>query len=92
METLNPEQIKAWRRIIYMQLEQRKEGIGMAAFFLPDSEIIEYWRRMKRLLEEPEPQEPQKTEVKIAKRKTCSHENTISGNNGAYCLDCEKYI
>lgn len=96
METLNPIQIENWRRIIAMQLDKFSPGTGIWAFIMPDSEVIEYWRKAKAILEHP-PQSiavfenENKKIIRTAKSK-CKHENSITGNCGTYCLDCEKYI
>ena len=94
-ETLTPEQIKNWRQVIFMQLEKLSPGSGAYAVIMPDSEVVAYWRKMKSALE------PIKTtavvdEVKPQEREyrkpKCKHTNTITGQNGTYCLDCEEYI
>lgn len=90
METLTPEQIKNWRRIISILLESRHPGCGLYAMIMPESEVITYWQRIKERLEQPK--QPQQIVFKHPKDKGCSHENSITGQNGTYCLDCEKYI
>ena len=97
-KTLTPEQIKNWRQIIFMQLEQQFPGAGSYAIIMPDSEVITFWKKMKNLLES----EPTKTimetkpltrsEIHYYKPKKCNHENSITGQNGTYCLDCESYV
>jgi len=90
METLTPEQIKSWRQIIFMQLEEKCPGAGAYAIIMPEAEVIEYWKKMKTLLEQPEPK-PQ-TSVRHIETKKCDHKNSITGQNGTYCLDCEEYV
>jgi hypothetical protein len=94
METLTPEQIKNWRQIIFMQLEQKIPGAGAYAIIMPEAEVIAYWEKMKSLVSEipvvdalpiPEPQ-------KAYRKPKCDHSNSISGQNGTYCLDCERYV
>lgn len=95
IETLTPEQIQNWRRMIFIQLEERAPGAGAYAIIMPEAEVIAYWKRMKALLEaEPEPkiQTLTETSVKYHKPKKCNHSNSITGQNGTYCLDCDKYI
>lgn len=88
-ETLTPEQIKNWRQIIFMQLEQQFPGAGSYAIIMPEAEVIAYWKKMKNLLET----EPiTKSEIHYHKPKKCNHENSITGQNGTYCLDCESYV
>jgi len=89
-QTLTPEQIQNWRQIIFMQLEQMAPGSGAYAIIMPESEVIQYWKKMKTLVEklEPEPK-PQKPEYIKPK---CNHTNSITGQLGKYCLDCEKYV
>lgn len=92
-ETLTPEQIKNWRQIIFMQLEQKATGAGAYAIIMPEAEVINFWRKMKDLLEQPEIKIQPPTEVSVSYRKPkCSHENSITGQNGTYCLDCEEYV
>jgi hypothetical protein len=83
-DTLNPEQIKSWRKIIAMRLEKISPGSGLYAIIMPESEVIEYWRKMKKILELSNKQQIIKTK--------CNHSNSIIGQNGKYCIDCEKYI
>lgn len=94
---LNKEQIEAWRKVIFMQLEQKFAGAGAYALIMPESDIIEYWRKMKAILEQPQKiygQEFKRNDnvEKISIKKTCNHSNSITGNNGKYCIDCEKYV
>lgn len=91
METLTPEQIKNWRHIISMTLESRIPGAGLYAYVMPESEVVAYWQRMKTILEMPEQPDKSATTRKPVRQK-CNHENSITGQNGTYCLDCEKYI
>lgn len=96
METLTPDQIKNWRRIIAMQLNKFTPGAGMYAFIVTDSEVIEYWRKAKTILENP-PQsikvfENENKKIVCESKVKCKHENSITGNCGTYCLDCETYI
>jgi hypothetical protein len=87
METLTPEQIKNWRQIIFIQLEQKMPGAGAYAIIMPEAEVIAYWQKMKSLLEQPE------TPVVDSPPETkCDHLNSITGQNGKYCLDCEEYV
>lgn len=96
---ITPEQIKNWRQIIFMRLEQQFPGAGSYAIIMPETEVIAYWRKMKAILEEPEtephPEElspfPEPKEIPYKKYK-CNHSNSITGQNGTYCLDCESYI
>lgn len=87
--TLTPEQIKNWRKIIFMQL-QEKCGSGIYALIMPESEVIAYWQKMKSILEKPQQTKAQYLEKHI--KKMCDHSNSITGQNGTYCLDCEKYV
>lgn len=94
METLTPEQIKNWRQIIYMQLEQKLHGAGAYAIIMPETEVIAYWKKMKSLIEQPEIPvvdipEPHR---KAYRKPKCDHSNSITGQNGTYCLDCEHYV
>jgi len=93
METLTPEQIKNWRQIIFMQLEQKSPGAGAYAIIMPEAEVIAYWKKMKALIEQPQIPvvdipEPRKT----YRKPKCDHLNSITGQNGTYCLDCEHYV
>ena len=89
METLTPEQINNWRQIIAMTLESRMPGAGLYAYVMPESEVIVYWQKMKATLEHS----PKLKEIKeVVIPVKCRHENTITGNCGTYCLDCEIYI
>lgn len=87
-ETLTDEQIKNWRRIIFMRLEQIQPGTGTYAIMMPKSEVIAYWRKMKMILKEPKTKQKPISTVK----KHCEHSNSITGNNGKYCIDCECYV
>lgn len=97
-DTLTPEQIKNWRQIIYLQIEERAPGAGIYATIMPEAEVILFWRKMKALLESPEIIEMAKEEEKREEhfnhyhKKQCNHSNSITGQNGTYCLDCDKYI
>lgn len=100
-ETLTPEQIENWRRIIYMQLEDKFPGAGAYAIIMPEAEIIAFWKKTKALFEsepitEPQPRTEPKPQprsvVEYHESRKCKHTNTITGQNGDYCLDCEKYI
>lgn len=92
-ETLTPEQIENWRRIIYMQLEDKFPGAGAYAIIMPETEIIEFWKKTKALFESEPITEPQpRSVVEYHESKKCKHTNIITGQNGDYCLDCEKYI
>lgn len=93
METLTPEQIKNWRNMIFIQLEDRAPGAGAYAIIMPESEVIAYWKKMKDLLEKPEVKIIDAPKEKIyQKPKKCDHSNSITGQNGTYCLDCESYV
>jgi hypothetical protein len=97
MDTLSPEQIQNWRRIIFMQLEEKMAGAGIYAHIMPESEVIEYWKKMKALVEQPEikiQDEPKYEfhEKPRYKKPKCDHSNSITGQNGTYCLDCECYV
>jgi hypothetical protein len=96
METLSSEQVKSWRRIIALQLESRFPGAGLYAYVMPESEVIEYWRKAKAILEHPPESiktfESENKKIVRESKSKCQHENSITGNCGTYCLDCEKYI
>ena len=53
MITLTSEQIKNWRHIIMMRLEDIHPGSGAYALIMPESEVLDYAEKMKKLLEEP---------------------------------------
>ncbi len=92
--TLTKEQIENWRRIIFIQLEEKCKGAGSHALIMPESEVIEYWKRMKIILEQPElPQKSEQQEV-VKKRikSSCNHANSFTGSKGKYCIDCERYV
>jgi hypothetical protein len=89
METLNPEQIQNWRRFIARQLDTVSPGSGIYAIIMPESEVVEFWRKTKSVLESPIP-EPEVLKAVIPMK--CKHENSITGQNGKYCIDCEKYV
>jgi len=91
METLTPEQIKNWRQIISMTLESRMPGAGLYAYVMPESRVVAYWKKMKAIVETPEQPCIPEPPPKVVKQK-CNHKNSITGQNGTYCLDCEKYI
>lgn len=84
---LTPEQIKSWRNVIYFYLEDKQPGAGAYALIMPESEVIAFWRKSKTILESP-PERPKH----IQNKTKCSHDNSISGSNGKYCIDCEKYV
>jgi len=88
-ETLTPEQIGNWRRIIAFRLNQMSPGAGIYANFMPESEVIKHWRMTKAILETPS---PEAREPKRFEKKVCTHSNSITGQNGKYCLDCEKHV
>ena len=90
METLTPDQIQNWRKIIAMQLNARFEGSGIYALVMPESEVIAYWQRMKAIIEKSVEIENNKPSLKL--RAKCDHRNSFTGNNGTYCIDCEKYV
>lgn len=92
-ETLTPEQIKNWRRIIAMQLESHSPISGIYAFIMPESDVIAFWKKMKTAFEQPEqlPETKEITFIPDTKVK-CKHENSITGMKGKYCLDCEEYV
>lgn len=92
--TLTPEQIKNWRQIIFMQLEAKAPGAGIYAHIMPEAEVIDYWKKMKAFLEQPEVKIVDTFEEKpvYRKPKRCDHSNSITGQNGTYCLDCECYV
>lgn len=94
METLTPEQINNWRRIIAMRLESLSPGAGLYAMIMPESEVIDYWRNVKAIIEsKPLPSNITKSKNLVRSTKSqCKHENSITGNCGTYCIDCEKYI
>lgn len=93
METLNPQQIKNWRRIIFMQLEEKMPGAGSLALIMPEAEVITYWKQTKSILEQPEIPTVDIPEPRKPYRKPkCDHSNSITGQNGTYCLDCEHYV
>jgi hypothetical protein len=93
--TLSKEQIENWRKVIFIQLEQKMPGAGAYAIIMPESEIIEYCKKMKAFLESPKVleqlKEPERTKQKPIK-PPCNHSNSITGSKGKYCLDCEKYV
>jgi len=96
METLTPEQIKNWRQIIFMQLEQKLPGAGTYAIIMPEADVIAYWKKMKSVLEQPKIPVVNTPHIPVP-RKTyskpkCNHSNSITGQNGTYCLDCEHYV
>jgi hypothetical protein len=92
-KTLSKEQIEAWRKVIFIQLEDKFNGAGAYALVMPESEIIAYWQIMKAFLEKPKPVKIEENQVKISiKKKECNHSNSITGGKGKYCLDCEKYV
>ena len=94
-ETLNSEQIQNWRKIIFIQLEEIFSGAGAYALIMPESEVIDYWRKTKSLLEKPH-QTDQPDQQKIVRKsilkKQCDHTNSIIGGKGKYCIDCERYV
>lgn len=90
--TLTPEQIKNWRQMIFIQLEQLHPGAGAYAIIMPESEVIEHWKKMKAIVETPEPVKTIVEKPIYNKKKRCDHSNSITGQNGTYCLDCESYI
>jgi hypothetical protein len=90
METLTPEQIKNWRQIIFMQLEQKMPGAGAYAIIMPEAEVISLWKKMKAIVEQPEI--PVVDIPKRYRKPKCDHSNSITGQNGTYCLDCEHYV
>jgi hypothetical protein len=96
METLSSEQVKSWRRIIALQLESRFPGAGLYAYVMPESEVITYWKKAKSILENPPNSinafENENKKIVHTAQSKCKHENSITGNCGTYCLDCEKYI
>ena len=94
---LTSEQIKNWRNIIFMRLESIHSGSGAYALIMPESEVIDYAQKMKTLLESPMLEKAVMEEEKkpFIERKTkepCKHTNSFTGNNGKYCVDCEKYV
>ena len=86
--TLSKQQIENWRRIIFLQLENKMAGAGIYATIMPDAEVIAYYKKMKSIIESPD------VEAKISKpiKKGCNHSNSIVGNKGKYCITCEKYV
>ena len=93
--TLKPEQIKAWRMVIAMQLNSMSPGAGIYAHIMPESEVIAYWQKMKAVLERPKLALAEDRHVpnhEPIKPKGCNHSNHITGQNGKYCVDCEKYL
>lgn len=104
-ETLSAEQIKAWRNIIALQLVEKATQFGMSepnmvsmyAFFMPEEEVINYWRKTKALLENPDNftksiQSFKSIRTKQQYKKSCNHSNSITGSKGKYCIDCEMYV
>jgi hypothetical protein len=98
-ETLTPKQIENWRRIMVMQ------GFGAFALICPNETVIGWWQKMKAMLERrPEVKDAREQERRVTfeddeskkwrpkPKKVCSHGNSITGNKGKYCLDCEKYV
>jgi hypothetical protein len=93
METLTPQQIENWRRMIFIQLEQKLPGAGTYAVIMPEEEVISYWKKMKSVLEQPEiPVVDIPKPQKAHRKPKCDHSNSITGQNGTYCLDCEHYV
>lgn len=92
--TLNEEQIENWRKFIFIQLEKTFKGAGAYALIMPDSEVIEYWKKTKAVLENPENyKKPEQEKVVQTPIKTpCKHTNSFTGGKGKYCIDCEKYV
>ena len=89
IETLTPGQIENWRRVIAMQLDKISSGSGIYALIMPESEVIEFWKKIKVSLEHS----PKLKEIKAVEIPAkCKHENSITGNCGKYCIDCEKYV
>ncbi len=92
METpeLTDEQIKRWREVILIQLEDKMPGAGAYAFIMPKSEVIAYVKKIISILQQPEQRKVEQKVVQV--KKKCDHSNSITGQNGKYCLDCEQYI
>ena len=102
-ETLTPEQINNWRKIIAIQVYQKAKSLGipaenarevsMYAAVMSEEEVIAYWRKTKAILENAvvEPKEEVKPR-RVIERKPCRHTNSIKGSKGRYCLDCEMYV
>lgn len=101
---LTKEQIENWRRVIAIQIEEtaiRKgfgPGCGGYAFIMPEEHVIAYYERIQARLQmeypkkDPNP-EPIQEEYKPKAKPVCTHhKNTITGQNGTYCLDCEEYV
>lgn len=91
-QTLTPEQIKNWRRVIAIQLEQKSPGAGKFAFVIPEREVVAHWMKTKSIIEQPQPQINIHSTTTQKRPKSCDHSNSITGQNGTYCLDCEKYL
>jgi hypothetical protein len=91
-DTLSPEQIQNWRKIIYLQLEEKCPGAGAYAVIMPESEVIQFWKRMKIILENPPAVKTIVEKPIYNNKKQCNHSNSITGQNGQYCLDCDKYV
>lgn len=108
-QTLTPEQIMNWRKIIALQLYEKAERIGVTnpkgvasfAYLMPESEVIEYYKRITSFFaneQVPEKEVQKETQEELFKprrvieRKPCTHTNSITGANGKFCLDCNKYV
>ena len=101
-ETLTPEQINNWRRLIAFQLYEKAKSLGisdelasgasMYATVMPEEEVIAYWRKTKAILENPVQPEEEVKPRRVIERKPCQHKNSIKGSKGRYCLDCEMYV
>ena len=96
-DILTPEQIKNWRNIICLHIEKvaeergMPEGAGVYAFYMPENEVIQYYKSVKQILETPELKA--KSQVKpVYKKEPCKHTNSFIGQMGKYCIDCEKYV
>lgn len=90
---LTKKQIENWRRIMMIQ------GFGAFAFFCPEEVVITYAKKMKELIETPLNEQAEqvltqkpKPKPKRKPKKCPPHLNTITGNRGKWCIDCENYI
>jgi len=92
-ETLNQHQIKMWREVIAIRLDSMSPGAGIYASIMSESEVVAYWEKMKNILENPpSSMTGQFKTCKFQVKKPCDHSNSIVGQNGKYCIDCEKYV
>ena len=93
---LTPEQIQNWRKIIAIHLNEKalKMGVnpdvGVVAYIMPESEVIEYYKLIKSIVENPKNYDTDTKPIQI--KEKCNHSNSFTGQYGRYCIDCEKYV